>query len=136
MTKMKRALLLIFISSLLSGCDFYEEWWKTENFDEYHVSIIKLIADPDRYHNKPVQVVGYVSFQFEDHSVCLHKEDSINGIARNCMWLKTDKQKCNNVYAIVSGRFNKHNLGHMGAFGGAIEEVERIWERHPGECRN
>ncbi len=133
---MKKRLIYIVILSTLSGCDAYNEWWKRHNFEEYHVSMIQLIANPDRYHNKPVQVVGYVSFQFEDSSVCLHKEDSINGISRNCMWLKTDKEKCNNVYAIVSGRFNKNNLGHMGAFGGAIEEVERIWERHPGQCRN
>jgi hypothetical protein len=37
------------------------------------VSLIQLIATPERYHGKFVEVIGYMNLEFEGNAIYLHK---------------------------------------------------------------
>ena len=51
------------------------------------VSLIRLIANPQRYDGKLVQVIGFVSLEFEGHGVFLHREDYLHNINKNGLWI-------------------------------------------------
>lgn len=100
---------------------------------EYTVSIIQLISNPEKYHNKRVQVKGYLNLEFEGNAIYLHKDDFKNGISKNALWLTfSDKlttsqfKKLNHKYVLISGTFNMDHLGHMGLFSGTIESIETV----------
>ena len=55
--------------------------------DLIHTSMIELLANPEKFHGKFVQVSGYLHNQFEDSTLYLSKEDAdyLNG--RQGIWL-------------------------------------------------
>ncbi len=104
----------------------------TSGFD-YSVSIVRLIANPEKYHNKKIQVTGYMNLEFEGDAIYLHKEDYEKSLLTNGFWVefshKLDKkeiQKLNKEYVLIEGTFDMNNHGHMGLFGGEIKEITRI----------
>ncbi|MDO3696026.1 hypothetical protein QVZ41_14330 [Wenyingzhuangia sp. chi5] len=133
---MKKTLLLLLIINLT--CMYGQEDSKIieefrYGFDE-SVSIINLIASPEKYHNKKIQVIGYLNIEFEGNGIYLHKEDYDNGIEKNGLWVsftkktweKLKKKKINKTYVIIEGTFNMEDKGHMGLFSGEIEKITRI----------
>lgn len=49
------------------------------------VSVLHLIAHPERYHERMVVVSGYLHNQFEDHALYLSKEDADYGVRANAI---------------------------------------------------
>lgn len=105
--------------------------------EDFNVSIVRLIATPDRYHDRKVQVTGYMNLEFEGDAIYLHKEDYEKGLTKNGFWVtfsdKLDRKeiiKLNKGYVLIEGKFDKDQHGHMGLFGGEIYEITRIikWE--------
>jgi hypothetical protein len=103
--------------------------------EEYiDVSLIKLIATPEKYHGKRIQVKGYLKIQFEGNAIYLHKEDRVQGFSKNAFWVEfsdklTKKIKPKNYsdqYVIILGTFNMNSLGHMGLFSGTFEDIIRL----------
>ena len=98
------------------------------------ISIINLIASPEKYHNKKIQVIGYINIEFEGNAIYLHKEDYKRGILDNGLWVsftkkaweKLKKEKINKTYVIIEGTFNMEDNGHMGLFSGEIEKITRV----------
>ncbi|GGG55190.1 hypothetical protein [Epilithonimonas arachidiradicis] len=41
----------------------------------YNVSLIKLISNPEKYHNKPIQVIGYLHLEFEGKAIYINELD-------------------------------------------------------------
>jgi hypothetical protein len=104
---------------------------------EYSISIVRLIATPEKYHNKQIQVEGYLNLEFEGDAIYLHEEDYKKGLTRNGFWVsfsnKLDKKaipKLNKGYVLIEGTFDMNSRGHMGLFGGEIRNITRItkWE--------
>jgi hypothetical protein len=97
-----------------------------------YASLVQLLATPERFDGKLVQVVGYVHLEFEGNQICLHREDVRVHLSRNCLWLVPPelsadaRSQASDRYNIVIGRFNARSKGHMGLFSGAIEEVSRL----------
>src|SRR5688572_1743850 len=61
---------------------------RPSNTDEgINVSIVELIANPERFQHKRVVVVGFLALQFEHSALYLHKEDFDSGITKNGIWL-------------------------------------------------
>jgi hypothetical protein len=100
------------------------------------VSLIELIANPDAYNGDDVQVYGYVHLDkpplFEETSdaIYLHKEDSVNFIGKNGLFLSvpTEDPKRSSIkdgYKILEGRFSK-DKGHMGMWSGSITQIGRM----------
>jgi hypothetical protein len=94
------------------------------------VSLVRLIAQPEAFRGARVQVVGFVSIEREGTAVYLHKEDFLQGIAPNGIWLDLEKANMTippeSGYAIVEGRFDPTVHGHMGLFPGGIDEIDRV----------
>jgi hypothetical protein len=96
------------------------------------VSIIHLIATPERYHGKLVRLVGFVHIEFEGNAIYLHREDFDRLLTRNALWLSItpdiDKQadKYNDRYVLVEGTFNAENKGHFERCSGSIENIKRL----------
>jgi hypothetical protein len=101
----------------------------------YDVSLVELIARPERYDRKPVRVIGYAHFEFEGNGLYLHREDYERAISKNGIWLAPPESVSGAVtpsdrYVIVEGTFHARDKGHMGMWSGALTQVTRLepWE--------
>jgi hypothetical protein len=104
-----------------------------------NVSIVQLIANPERYDGKRVQLIGFLRIEFEGTAVYLHREDYERGIEKNALWInlptgmaKAQSDAVNGQYVICLGTFDAAHHGHMGLFSGEIKNVERLqlWPSH------
>lgn len=99
-----------------------------------NTSLIRLIATPEKYDGKTIQVIGYLHLEFEGNAIYLHKEDYEHGLSENSFWVsfskKITKQKnimdYNDKYVIIIGTFKMDDKGHMGMFGGTLENIVRL----------
>src|SRR5262245_34650610 len=99
------------------------------------LSLVQLIATPERYDGKFVRVWGYVRLEHEGSAVYLHKEDFERSLSRNGLWLTGPEQgEVSDCYALVEGRFDARNKGHLGLWSGAIDRVSRLerWQGRVG----
>jgi hypothetical protein len=91
------------------------------------VSMIQLIATPERFHNKAVRVTGFCHDEEEDTAIYLSTEDAnyLNG--RNALWVAAlGNSGFNRKFVITEGIFDKEFHGHMDAYSGAIRDAWRI----------
>ncbi|RZA00012.1 MAG: hypothetical protein EOP47_15240 [Sphingobacteriaceae bacterium] len=76
-------ILLFFISFIISCTGSNPKTPKVDTLITYNsrhtdyknTSIIKLIADPEKYDKLRVRIVGYLNLEFEGNGLYLHKED-------------------------------------------------------------
>lgn len=146
---MKNVLLILYLSLFSWSCaqnsksqnkqnSDEEEFSEIISFDEYDISMLRLIVTPEKYHNKTVQVIGYLNLEFEGNAVYFHQEDYEKGSSRNGMWVdfnedlvhKKDLKKYNKKYVIIVGKFDMNSKGHMGIFGGTLKNISRLDEWH------
>lgn len=100
----------------------------------YDVSLVQLIATPEKYHGKRVQVVGYLNLEFEGDAIYLHQEDFANSLLKNAFWVdfservKQEKKLAdyNKKYVIIIGLFDMNLRGHMSLFSGEIKNITRL----------
>ncbi|MFG6430443.1 hypothetical protein [Roseateles sp. LYH14W] len=97
------------------------------------VSLISLIATPREFDGKQVRVViGFARLEFEGNAIYLHREDYLQGITKNGLWLdvegvrKKSAASANNRYVIVEGVFSMTDKGHLGLWSGSIQKVTRM----------
>jgi hypothetical protein len=100
------------------------------------VSFIQLLANPEKYDGKTIQVIGYLNIEFEGNAIYLHKEDRVHMITHNAFWVRfskdltLDKDKAikdfSGQYVIIVGVFSMKEHGHMGLFEGSINEISRL----------
>ena len=98
-----------------------------------NVSIVQLIANPERYDGKSVQLIGFLRIEFEGTAVYLHREDYERGIEKNALWInlptgmsEAQADAVNGQYVICLGTFDAAHQGHMGLFSGEIKNIERL----------
>jgi len=82
------------------------------------VSIISLIASPDKYENKSITVIGVVGVSYEASNIYLDKWSFNHGVISNGVCLSFDISKnykhFNGVASIISGVFEKNKYcGHV-----------------------
>ena len=114
----------------------------TDNYGDtvYNVSIIKILSNPEEYHNKKVVVIGYLHCSFENSAIYLSEEFSQIGSKENAIWVSYD----NNVeinpllnsnisltdldrkYVLLAGFYDMNNNGHFGRYAGSIINVSTI----------
>lgn len=96
------------------------------------VSIVQLIANPERYDGQQVRVIGFLRLEFEGNAIYLHREDYERSILQNSIWIDlTDSQensaaKLNNSYVLVEGKFDVRQKGHFGMWPGSLQQVRRL----------
>jgi hypothetical protein len=93
------------------------------------VSIVQLIATPEKYNGKVVQVAGFLRLEFEGDTIYLHEDDYNHGIHKNGLWVvrnaKIDEKasKLNMHYVVLEGTFDASNQGHLGLNSGSITNI-------------
>jgi hypothetical protein len=101
--------------------------------DFQQVSIVQLIANPQLYDGKRIQIIGYLRLEYEGNALYLHREDFDQQISENAIWIDypkdlTTEQKnaVNNKYVICEGIFHGNIHGHMDQFSGEISDMNRL----------
>ena len=100
-----------------------------------NVSMVQLIATPEKFDGKMVAVIGFLRLEFEGNELYLHEDDYKNAISKNGIWVGTrevkwDADKLNMHYVLLVGTFNASNKGHMSAASASISAIgASIWPR-------
>ncbi len=101
--------------------------------DSQDVSLIQLIANPEKYDGKQVRFIGFLRIEFEGNAIYFHREDYERGLGRNAIWvdipsdMKTsEKSATDKHYVICVGVFRASGHGHMGMFSGELSDVRRL----------
>jgi hypothetical protein len=101
----------------------------------YHqVSIISLIANPERFDNRRVCIDGYLHVEFEGNVIYNNESDLKYGIEKNGLSLNIDRRAMNSIdakgfqnhYVSIKGIFKKENLGHESVNSGGLDSVTVI----------
>lgn len=131
------AALLIVLGAALGGAALMQRA-KAGNDWPADVTMVQLLATPERYHGQTVRVIGVGNLEFEGNGLYLHKED-LTYRTGNCLWVELTAEagtweqvsSCNGQYVIVEGVFDMNDHGHMGLFAGAITGITRWdpWEQ-------
>ena len=92
------------------------------------VSLIQLIATPEKFEGHRVQVEGFCRFVFEEHSLYLHREDSELLNTLNAVWLDTSESHgdLNDSFVRVAGTFTQKGRGHLGMWPGSLVRITRL----------
>lgn len=103
-----------------------------ESTKTIEVSIITLIANPEKYYGKKVTIIGYMSAEFEGTAIYLSREDFDNHIYKNSIFLLIGKgneyQYYHKEYVTLDGIFINGG-GHMGLFSGMLKDISNIRKR-------
>ena len=95
------------------------------------VSIVQLIATPEKFDGKIVRIVGFMCIAFEGDAIYLHREDFEQSLVRNALWVNLPEDRDESLsqkYVILEGTFDATDHGRMGLFSGAIKKVTRMDE--------
>jgi hypothetical protein len=101
------------------------------------VSFVQLLADPDAWDSRSVQVVGFLGVQTESTALYLHREDWKKAILRNAIRvsfpaaLERQKRDLNKGYVLLEGRFEAPRGAGLPTYGGLLTEITRIL-KHQG----
>jgi len=124
-------LLLLLSASKIGVC--------SPEVEENHLSIINLIATPEKYHGKIVSIIGYAEIELENMSLCIMRKTSSS---RDCVWIelyepevnielfeKREEQfrKFHKKIISLRGEFDMENTGHLGASSGAIKSITEAY---------
>ena len=93
------------------------------------VSIVQLIAAPEKYDGKVVMVMGFLRLEFEGDAIYLHEDDYRHAIHKNGLMVVTNPKidmeadKLNLHYVVLEGTFDANNHGNMGLNSGTIRNI-------------
>jgi hypothetical protein len=99
------------------------------------VTLIRLIASPEKFDGKLIRVIGFLRLEFEGDVLYLHREDYENAILGDGIWVDVTpvitKQSAvlNMNYVLLEGVFSASERGHMGMWSGTIKQIRRaqLW---------
>lgn len=104
------------------------------------VSMVQLIATPEKYHGQLIRVDGYLSVEFEDFALYLTRDDYEHLSGNNAVWVDftpgilkgpagmtpDENKSLQGKYVVVEGIFDGNSHGHLGSFAGAIHKISRL----------
>lgn len=96
--------------------------------------LIRLLAHPEEYEGKHVEVIGYYHSEFEERSLYLTKDDATNLNTQNGLWIgsiakEADKNKVHFIkkgFVRVAGTFSyrpTRGAGHMGLWPAELKDI-------------
>jgi len=99
------------------------------------VSIIQLIATPEKFDGALVSLIGFMQIGREQDLVYLGEQDFNHGLIENALWFRLseeigkDSQKLNKNYVRIVGVFSARHEGPYGCPNGGLTTVKRfqIW---------
>ena len=124
---MKNFLFLLLL--LLSVNSFAQQ--KSEQ--PSYISLVELLANPDKFNNKKVSLVGVFAYNENESVIYLSKDDKFYENTKNGFILKFSSENFRDLsklsiydgdYVTIIGCFNKNNKGSLQYFfSGAIEQI-------------
>ena len=102
------------------------------------VSMIQLLANPEKYDGKPIRVVGFTLVSPTSATICPSHIDYEHAIRLNAIILVLDRiekksgyimkknDKVQKQYSIIEGTFNAERKHRNLIFGGKIENITRF----------
>src|ERR1700674_1634580 len=108
------------------------------------VSLLQLIANPEKFAGRLVRVIGFLALEFEGNALYLHREDQECMIPANGIWVDVspeiaEKRNALDVeYVLLEGIFDAQNKGHMSLWSGSITKIRRaeLWPLHTQKSGN
>ena len=116
---------------------------QTERDSGEYVSIVQLIAHPDRYDGKVVFLIAYATIRHEGDSLCMVPKAASS---KDCVWLRFDDgpyeteqdfvrydrarakwQQLSGKLISVRGTFSKTDTGHFGMYSGGIGKISDVY---------
>ena len=105
------------------------------------MSLVQLLATPEKYEGKQIRVIGFLVFGFEGDSLWLHREDYENGIDGNGVRVERTQEmaraldKLNRNYVEIVGLFQEEPMASGPGSVGHIVAVQKcdLWSQpaHP-----
>jgi hypothetical protein len=98
------------------------------------VSMVALLASPQKYDGKLIRVIGVLGIQFESNALYLHEEDYEFGITKNSFFVRlTEEQErkfraLDKKHVIVEGMFSANGPEAREMTSGAIFDISRLEE--------
>jgi hypothetical protein len=128
---MRRSLLLVIGLAVAVPALLIPAWRLSAQRGPSAVSLIQLIANPDKYQGKPVQVFGFMRLEHEGTAIYLHREDYENSLYKNGLWLTNvdtaeHRRKHDLKWVLLEGTFDGKDHGHFGLWSGAIKDIKRV----------
>lgn len=96
------------------------------------VSLVRLLAAPERYEGRKVEVAGFVTLQSEGNGLHLDKDAYEAGLRKNAIWIDTRGLPASQInrnhlrYGEVAGTFTASSLGQYSSYSGTLTQVRRI----------
>jgi hypothetical protein len=125
-------LSVLFLSCFIAGCAGIQKDNKptvetrdrskisTTDYVDEGVSMIQLLANPEKYRNLIICVQGFLNLEFEGNALYMHKEDYEECLLEYSIWVHVPDaaryQDCNKKYVRIVGTFDPDDNGHMGMF--------------------
>jgi len=99
------------------------------------VTLVQLIADPQKFDGKLIRVIGFLRLEFEGDVLYLHREDYEHAILGDGIWVDAgpeitkQKETLNMHYVLLEGVFDSKDRGHMGMWSGSLTKIRRaeLW---------
>ena len=102
----------------------------------YQVSLVQLLSNPEKYHEKKVNVSGIYIVGFESNQLFLDEYSYDNNIFQNSLWLSLDEEFMDNyfnelkenigTFTTIEGVFDAKGSGHMGLSSGEIKHISKF----------
>jgi hypothetical protein len=97
--------------------------------DLYGISMVQLLASPDKYDGKYVRVSGYMHLEPQANAIYLHREDVEHHLLKNGVWVAAAEgvslEACQDAYVIIEGLFRARNSDNARYWSGAVTRVTR-----------
>jgi len=96
-----------------------------------NVTVVQLIATPEKFDGKLIRVIGFLRLEFEGDVLYLHREDYENAILGDGIWVEftPDMAKQSTIlnmqYVLLEGVFSSSEHGHMDMCSGTIKQIRR-----------
>ncbi len=94
------------------------------------VSLVELIANPEKFDGQRVIVQGFVRLEFEGTGLYLHEEDYRHGLRYNAVGLSTTYKERDQAkdfdlqYCTIIGTYHAVSANHFGLWSGSLSDVK------------
>lgn len=103
--------------------------------DPIHISVIQLIATPEKFDGKLVAVTGFLHIGHKADLLYLSQEDYNHALAENAIWFNLseemgrDRERVNKNYVGLVGIFRASPSGGYPCPNGGLDDVKRyqLW---------
>lgn len=130
---MRKILITLIVLGFL-GCKSAKNSTSIVKDKAESISLISLIANPEKYHKKTVIVEGYFTMETEGQAIFISKNDYQTMMFKNAIYLYINYNSLKEMnieepykgYVKIEGVFNKDLKGSYSSYSGGLEKITNI----------